>query len=157
MKLNMVILFILTVLLLSDVIFAQPQLWNIYSISNDPFTNVTVVNYEADSLYIKSMSQLFILHQDSIKHLVKINESNLWLGFVFGAVAGGIIGATNSSDSGGLFSEIGKGFSIVLAALAGGVLGGVVGLVSGSDRTYNIEKLDPQRKRKLLKQLFKHI
>jgi len=154
MKLNIVKFFIISINFLPNLIFAQPQLWEIYSTSNQPFVNVTVDKYESDSLYIKSMNQLFTLHQDSIKYLLKRKESNFGLGFLFGAIAGGIFGAASSSGSDGFFSEIGKGFSIVFGALIGGTLGGVIGLAAGADEKYQIEKLESEDKRKLLNRLF---
>lgn len=144
--------------LLQNKIPAQPQLWEIYSTSNQPFINVTVNKYESDSLYIKSVDQLFILHQDSIKYLLKRKEFNFGLGFIFGAIAGGIFGVASSSDSDGFydigFSTFGKGLSIVFGALIGGVIGGIIGLTTIADEEYQIEKLNTEGKRKLLNKLF---
>jgi hypothetical protein len=160
MKFNIqVFLFVsISIVCLQNKTFAQPQLWEIYSTSDQPFINVTVDKYESDSLHIKSADQLYKLHQDSIKYLVKRKESNFGLGFLFGAVAGGILGAAISSDSDGSydigFSSTGKGISIVFGALIGGVLGGVVGSAAGADEKYQIENLDTERKRKLLNKLF---
>lgn len=133
---------------------AQPQLWEIYSTSDQPFINVTVDKYETDSLYVKFMDQLLILHQDSIKYLLKRKESSFGAGFLFGAIIGGIFGVANSSGSEGFFSEIGKGLSIVFGALIGGALGGVISLATGTNEKYQIEKLNIEDKRKLLNKLF---
>jgi hypothetical protein len=146
--------FLFSIILLYNNIFAQPQLWEIYSTSNQPFVNVTVDKYESDSLYIKSMNLVFILHQDSIKYLLKSKESNFGLGFLFGAITGGIFGAASTSGSDGFLSGIGNGLSIVFGALVGGTLGGVIGLAGGADEKYQIEKLNPEDKRKLLNRLF---
>jgi hypothetical protein len=154
MKYNIVLYFLFLTILLQNESFAQPQLWEIYSTSNQPYVNVIVEKYTSDSLYIKSMNQLFIFHQDSIEYLIKKRDSNFGLGFLFGAVAGGIFGATTSSVSDGLFSGIGKGLSIALGAVIGGVVGGVIGLVTGADEKYQIDKLKPEVKRKLLDRLF---
>jgi hypothetical protein len=157
MKFNIIIFIALVTInfcLFTRVVSAQPQLWEIYSTSNQPFINVTVDKYESDSLYIKSTGQIFILHQDSIKYLLKRRESNFGLGFLFGAITGGVLGATSSSGSDGFFSGIGEGLSIALGALVGGVLGGVVGLASGADKKYQLEKLNTEHKRKLLNWLF---
>ncbi len=160
MKFNIIIFSFISIYFgfLQTKIFAQPPLWEIYSTSNQPFVNVTVDKYEADSLYIKSNESLFILHQDSIKYLIKKKESNFGLGFLFGAITGGLIGAASSSKSEGFydigFSAMGKGLSIVFGAIIGGVLGGVVGLAAGRDEKYQIEKLNTEDKRKLLNKLF---
>jgi hypothetical protein len=104
------------------------------------------------------MNQLFVLHQDSIKYLLRKKESNFGLGFLFGAIAGGVFGAATSSDSNGSFdfgfSAAGKGLSIVFGALIGGILGGVVGLAAGADEKYQLEKYDTEYKRKILSRLF---
>ena len=101
--------------------YAQPQLWDVYSTSDQPFINVTIDKYESYSLYIKSADELYVLHQDSIKYLLKRKDSNFGLGFLFGAIVGGIFGIGVSSDSNNPhdigFSGIGKCFSIVLGAI----------------------------------------
>jgi hypothetical protein len=154
MKLNIVLFILISLNFLQSEIFAQPQLWDIYSTSNQPYINVTVEKYESDSLYIKSMNLSYILYQDSIKFLIKRNESNFGLGFLFGSIIGGIYGGVSSESSNEFFSEIGNGFSIIFGALIGGTLGGVIGLASGADEKYDIEKLDSGGKRKLLNELF---
>ena len=154
MKLNIILLILISLNFLHSEIFAQPQLWDIYSISNQPYINVTIEKYESDSLYIKSMNLSYILHQDSIKYLIEKKESNFGLGFLFGALIGGIYGGVSSVSSNEFFSEIGHGFSIVFGALIGGTLGGVIGLVSGTNEKYDLEKLDSEGKRELLNRLF---
>ena len=139
---------------LQSEMFAQPKLWEIYTTSNQSYVNVAVDKYESDSLYLKSMNQLHILHQDSIKYLLNRRESNFGAGFLFGAIIGGIYGGVSSAGSGKLFSEMGHGFSIVFGVLIGGTIGGVIGLASGTDEKYDIEKLDSEGKRKLLNRLF---
>lgn len=159
MKFTITIIFIVSIESLQNKIFAQPQLWEIYSISNQPYINVTINKYESDSLYIKSMYQSLVLHQDSIKYLLRKRESNFASGFLFGAIAGGVFGAATSSESDGFydigFSSIGKWLSIVLGAIIGGTFGGVVGLASGADEKYQIEKYTTDDKRKILRRLFR--
>jgi hypothetical protein len=159
MKFNIIVLFIVLINFLQNEIFAQPQLWEIYSISDQPYINVTIDKYESDSLYIKSTDHLFVLHQDSIKYLLREKESNFGLGFLIGAVGGGIFGAAISSSSNEFydmgFSDTGKSLSIVSGAIIGGVLGGIVGLASGADEKYQLEKLTTEHKRALLSRLFK--
>ncbi len=154
MKFNIILFFLFSIIILQNEVFAQPQLWEIYSTSNQPFVNVIVEKYESDSLYIKSMDQLYSLHQDSIEYLIKKRDSNFGLGFLFGAIAGGILGVTTSSDSDGFFSEIGKGLSIALGSVIGGAIGGVIGLVTGDDEEYLLVKLKSEEKRILLNRLF---
>jgi hypothetical protein len=154
MKLNFVLSLLFLTLLFPSELFAQPQLWEIYSTSNQPFVNVIVKKYSSDSLYLNSMNNSFILHQDSIAYLIRKRESNFGLGFLFGAAAGGIFGATTSSNSDGLFTELGNGLSVVLGVVLGGVIGGIFGLAAGSDEKYQVGKLKPEAKRKLLDRLF---
>lgn len=132
---------------------AQPQLWEVYSISDQPFVNVTIDRFDADSLYMKSMTQVLALHQDSIKYVVRRNESKFGLGFLFGAVVGGIM-MGRTSDGHGLFPDMAHGTSIALGVAIGGALGGAVGLGAGTDTKYQIQKLDSEEKRKVLSRLF---
>ncbi len=154
MNYKIVLFFFFIIILSHNKIFAQPQLWEIYSTSNQPFVNVIVEKYESDSLYLKSMNQLFILHQDSIEYLIRIRDSNFGLGFLIGALTGGLLGSVSSSDSEGFLSPIGKGLTIVLGIVIGGAIGGVVGLAAGADEKYQLSKLKSEDKTKLLNRIF---
>jgi len=153
---NNIIFFLISIsfCFLQNKTFAQPQLWEIYSTSNQPFVNVTVDKYESDSLYLKYMDQMIVLHQDSIKYLLHRNESNFGLGFLIGAVLGGILGNSASQRSDDLFSGSGRSSSTLFGILIGGAIGGSAGLASGADNKYQVEKLNSEDKRKLLNRLF---
>jgi hypothetical protein len=159
MKFNIIVFVLISINLLQNEILAQTQQWEIYSTSDQSYINVTIFKYVPDSMYIKSMNQVFVLHQDSIKYLLRKKESNFGLGFLIGAIAGGIFGAANSSSSDELydmgFSDYGESLSIVSGALIGGILGGVVGLASGADEKYYLENLSTEHKSILLSKLFK--
>jgi len=159
MKFNIFVFVLTSINFLQNKFLAQPQLWEIYSTSDQAYINVTIDKYESDSLYIKSMDHLFVLHQDSIKYLIRKKESNFGPGFLIGAIGGGIFGAVISSSSNEFydlaFSDSGESLSIVSGAIIGGVLGGVVGLASGTDEKYQIEKYSTEFKRKILNRLFK--
>jgi len=155
MKFNIIFLFaLISFYFLQNKAYAQPQLWEIYSISNQPFVNVTVDKYESDSLYLKYMDQMIVLHQDSIKYLLHRNESNFGLGFLIGAVLGGILGNSASQRSDDLFSGSGRSSSTLFGILIGGAIGGSAGLASGADNKYQVEKLNSEDKRKLLNRIF---
>lgn len=153
MKINFIVSFLFTIIFFQNEIFSQNQLWEIYTISNQPFVNITVDKYESDSLYVKSMGQLFILHQDSIKYLLKRRESYFGLGFLFGSIAGGLLGAASSSGSDGFFSDLGKSLSIISGAIIGGIIGGIGGLAAGADEKYRLDRLTTEKKRELLNNL----
>ena len=159
MKFNIIVFILISINFLQNEIFAQTQLWEIYSTSDQPYINVTIFKYVPDFIYIKSMNQVFVLHQDSIKYLLRKKESNFGLGFLIGAIAGGIFGAATSSSSDEPydmgFSESGESLSIVSGSIIGGLLGGVVGLASGADEKYYLEYLVTDYKRALLSKLFK--
>jgi len=152
-------LILISINFLQNEISAQSQLWEIYSTSDQPYINVTIDKYESDYLYIKSMNNLFVLHQDSIKSLIMEKKSNFGIGFLIGAVGGGIFGAATASSSNEPydlgFSDSGESLSIVSGAIIGGILGGIVGLASGADEKYQIEKYSAEGKRKILNKLFK--
>ena len=144
----------ISIMFFSNSIFAQSQLWEIYTTSNQPFINVIVEKYESDSLFIKSMDKSFIIHQDSIRYIVKEKESKFGLGFLFGAIIGGIAGAASTSDSEETSGGLTEGTSVIFGALLGGVLGGALGLAVGSDEEYPVEKLNSEKKTELLNRLF---
>jgi len=157
MKMNAIVFILISFNFLQNKISAQSQLWEIYSTSDQPYINVTIYKYELDSLYIKSMDHLFVLNQDSIKCIIMVKNSNFGLGFLVGAVGGGIFGAATSSSSDEFydlgFSDGGESISIVSGALIGGVLGGIIGLASGADEKYQIEQYSAEEKRKILNKL----
>jgi hypothetical protein len=135
---------------LQNKMFGQPKLWEIYTISDQPYINVIIDKYESDSLYLKYMDQLFIIHQDSIKYLVKRNKSNFAAGCIIGAVVGGIIGITTYREpkGNGLVSlDFGPFTSTVAGIFIGGAVGGLAGAASGADNKYRIDKLEPETKR----------
>ena len=132
---------------------AQPQLWEVYSTSHQPFVNVIIEKFESDSLYMKSMNQVLALHQGSIKYLVRTNKSKFGLGFLVGAVVGGVF-MNGMSHGDGLFANMARGSSIAVGVAIGGVLGGAVGVGAGADTRYQIDKLNAEDKRKLLGRLF---
>ena len=148
------IFFLIVTCFLANRALAQPPLWEIYSTSNQPFVNVIVDGYRSDSLYIKSMNQLIVLHHDSIRYLIRRNSSKFGIGFILGAIAGGIYGNAISRGSDGPFSELGSLSSVTFGILIGGALGGAIGSVQGIDTKYQIDKLDSETKRKLLTRLF---
>ena len=157
MKPNILILFLflLNFYFSQNKTFAQPKLWEIYTTSDHPYVNVTVDKYESDSLYLKYMNQLIILHQDSIKYIIHRNKSNFVAGFIIGAVAGGVIvNATYKEEKTGFISlDLGRFPSTVVGIVLGGTLGGLVGAASGADNKYRIDKLDPVTKKQLLDRL----
>ena len=144
---------LLEVFFLCQTASAQPQLWEVYSTSNQPFVNVTIERFESDSLYMKSMNQVLALHQDSIKYLVRRNKSKFGLGFLAGAVMG-VAFMSGMSRGDGLFPDMARGSSIAMGVAIGGALGGAVGLGAGADTKYQIDKLNAEDKRKLLSRLF---
>lgn len=153
-----IVSFLLLSWLLHDEVAAQPQLWDIHSTSNQPFANVAVDRYESDSLYIKAMGQLIVLHQDTIKYLLRRNKSKFGIGFLIGSIAGGIFAnrISHGSDE-GPFSEIGRLSSTTLGILIGGSIGGAIGSAQGADTKYQIDKLDSEVKKKLLLRLFPNV
>ncbi|MDL1893450.1 hypothetical protein FBQ87_11270 [Sphingobacteriales bacterium CHB3] len=153
MSAKAIFLFVVAVTFIScHRVFAQPQLWEVYSTSSQPFVNVTIERFEADSLHMRFMNQQFALHQDSIAYLLRRNKSKFGLGFLVGAVVGGV--AMNQMSQGdGMFSGMARASSIALGVVIGGGLGGAVGLGAGADTKYQIHKLNSENKRKLLSRL----
>lgn len=151
MKSQTIITFL--VLILTSAICSQPKLWELYTLTNQPYVNVVIKKYENDSLYLKSENRILVLHQDSIKYLLKRNESHAGLGIIFGAIAGGLVANKVNGDSKGWFSEIGDFTSTILGILVGGVIGGLFGSAIGADTKYDLEKMDYKTKQRLLTRL----
>ncbi len=154
MKYGLVLFLISISIFFQQRIFAQPQLWDIYSVSNQPFVNITVDKYESDSLYLKFMDRAIVLHQDSVKYLVKRNTSKFGIGFLIGAVVGGVFFNTTLQGSNDPLSQFGRLSLTGLGIVVGGTIGGLLGSAQGTDTKYQIEKMNTEEKRKLLSGLF---
>ncbi|MBI3195785.1 MAG: hypothetical protein HYZ34_15160 [Ignavibacteriae bacterium] len=133
---------------------AQPELWEVYTNSNQPFINVVIDKYESDSVYMKSMNFEIVLHQDSIQYLIMRRESHFGLGFVGGAVVGGILMNVISEKSDNPLANLFRSDETVIGMLGGGMLGGIIGAAGGQDKKFEFRKLDTEEKRELLKRLF---
>lgn len=154
MKPHIIFVLILTWFLQSEGT-AQLQLWDVFSASNQPFTNIVVDRYESDSLYIKSMGHVIVLHQDSIKFLLRKNKSRLAVGVLVGSLAGGLFANRMVCvDDENPFSGIGSLSFTTLGIVVGGLLGGTVGAGAGADTKFQIAQLNSEGKRKLLSRLF---
>jgi hypothetical protein len=147
--------FVLVLLfLLQNSAIAQPRLWDVYSTSDQPFVNVTTDRYESDSLYMRFMDRIIVVHQDSIQYLVQRNESKFGTGFLVGSLVGGVYVSLISRDSDGPFAPMERILSTTLGAVIGGSIGGMVGLSRGADTKYRMDTMDSNVKRKLLNRLF---
>jgi len=145
---------IIFIVIISSTIYSQPELWEVYTISNQPYINVIIDKFEYDSLYLKTENRIIALHQDSIKYILKRNESHAGLGIILGALAGGLVANKIKSDSDGWFSDIGDFSSTIWGILIGGLVGGLIGTASGADTRYDIENMDYKTKHNLLLRLF---
>jgi hypothetical protein len=155
MKSQTIFFFLVVCFLARMTVVAQPRLWEIYSTSNQPFVNVIIDKYQSDSLYVKFMDQSIVLHQDSIRYILRRNSSKAGIGFLVGAVAGGLFAAEASRGSShDLFSQLGRGETVTAGIVFGGILGGIIGAGAGTDTRYQIDKLNSEEKRKLLVKLF---
>lgn len=145
---------IIFILSLSSAIYSQPELWEVYTLTNQPFVNVVIDKYRNDSLYLKSSDRIIVLHQDSIKCLVKRNESHIGLGIILGSITGGLLANKVNGDSEGWFSDINDYGSTILGILIGGLVGALSGSAAGTDTMFDIEKMDYEKKQILLSKLF---
>lgn len=154
MSLNRMYLLLLACFLGNITSKAQPKLWDIYTTSNQPFVNVVVDSYRSDSLYLKSMNQSIVLHRDSIRYIVRRNASQTGLGILAGAVAGGVLVGSISGESDGYFEDYARIMSVTLGIVTGGIVGGVIGAAMGADTRYDFDKVNSEKRRRLLTRLF---
>ncbi len=152
MKRNFLLILLLQILL-SSLAIAQPELWEVYTTSNRPYINVAIEKYESDSLYMKSMNMDFVLHQDSIQYIIQNRKSQFGVGFLFGAVAGGLFSNAMFRGSDNSWFHVDPTATTMLGAVSGGLVGGLLG-ASATKRTIEIGKLKPEEKKKVLKNLF---
>jgi hypothetical protein len=141
---------------------AQTPLWDIFTISNQPYSNVVLDTLKQDTLQVKVLGRIYKIPVDSIATLKSERDSQAGIGVVFGVLSGAIIGfnlggksASNGTPADGLGEIIGSMFGLFMGSLLGGIVGGGVGSKIGGDKFYNFRKRSYSKKLEILQQAIK--
>jgi hypothetical protein len=141
--------------------FAQEKRWTLALSNQDTIYHCSLEYVLADSLSVRTSGGLRSLSAADITTMQYEKDSKFWtgagLGFCFGALTGGVIGAVTYEKKPDSFLDFGPGFNVIVGAFGGGGLGfmtgGVIGLVLGADEVYDFTSLTAEEKITLLKQL----
>lgn len=121
----------------STTVFAQSNIWDVYSLHNQPYVNVTLARLDNETLYVHSFGETYPIQIDSIQMIKRTSpgSSHALAGFLLGMAGGGLAGNIISRASGnheGLFASWGKEYSAFFGTGAGMLLGGIFGSAVGA-------------------------
>lgn len=157
-KLMMVFLF--TFLLNASLAIGQKQIWNIYTVDDQPYSGVVLNQIAHDTLYVKTSGNVYGLPINSIAFLKHERKSRAGIGFLSGMVLGGLYmnyNARKSSEQQSKFPIDAGDLSVLLSTslgmAGGGILGATIGSAMGRDEFFTLSKLSLQEKRELIKKL----
>ncbi len=156
-----------TVVVLSVIMPAQENNWNVIKLSGDTLSNCSLQELNDSLLTIEPHNGMVSLLQvDSINCLFIHKESYPGTGAATGAITGVVLGAVIGSatyqkpkDSGwfGGMDFGGQTISAVGGGLLGGFVGSVVGLIVGAsiggDESYDISELNHAQKVMIIRKL----
>jgi hypothetical protein len=143
---------------MSSLSFAQENNTHLTLINSDTLFQISIEELIDDSVKISFLGQSQWIKVDSILEIRKIKKSKFWqgagIGFLGGAVMGGVIGRASykkSAPSSGNFNfSLGPGFNTFFGAVIGGItgtlVGGVVGASYGKDELYDLSQKKLEQK-----------
>ncbi len=146
----------------SSFLLGQKQIWDIYTIEDQPYSNVVLDTMQNDTLCVKSAGATHRIELNSIKILRRRKDSKAGIGTLTGMLLGGVAmnlysrnAVRKQSDFPVNTSVFRIGFNTGLGMLGGGLLGFAVGAGLGLDEYYNFSKLPYKKKKNILKNIFK--
>ena len=139
---------------------AQKQVWQLYTIDDQPYNPVVLDTLAGDTLIIYSAGKTYKMPLTNIKYLKRQRRSQAGAGLLAGVVAGGLAGnwfARRSRSDENSFSEVfADGYEVlstVVGCLAGGAVGAVIGQAAGADVYFDLQNMSPEKRRQLVSAL----
>ncbi len=152
-------------LIISNVSLAQESNTNLTLVNSNTLIQSSMEELIADSVRISLSGQSQWVKVDSVLEIRIIKKSKFWqgagIGFLGGAVFGGVLGAASyskPSPSDSYFNvDSGPGLStfggVVLGGLTGTLVGGIIGASSGKDKVYDLSQKNLEEKIKIIKSI----
>ena len=157
---------IFTIAVLSEIIPAQVNNWNIVKISGDTLSNCSLLSLTDSLLTFEQNKEVNLIQVDSINCLFIHKESYPGTGAALGAVTGIVLGTVIGSatyqkpKNSGWFGDMdfgGQSMSAAAGGLLGGLVGSTVGLIIGSsiggDESYDFSESNHSRKVMIIRTL----
>jgi len=150
------------VLILINTLHSQAHTWYIFTLSDQPYSNVVLDTLKNDTLQVKVFGKFYKIPVDSIATFRRERESYTGAGVTLGVLSGLIIGGVAGSNAGhdkspfeGIGNALGSIAGSILGALVGGIIGGSVGSGLGNDEIYNFRQKKKDEKNTILKGLIR--
>ncbi len=153
--------FITILFIISNLSFAQVNNFQLTLKSNITFPQCSIEKLIGDSLEISQSGETQWIKVDSILEIRQVYDSQFWtgagIGFLVGAIAGGVIAKATSNDSEP--SKVNFNFDmsglavlggIVLGSVTGFTAGGIIGASAGSDEVYELSQHRLEQKLKIV-------
>ena len=146
----------------STISSAQTNGWTIITSAQDTLQSCTIFALVGDMVYLSCSSSVIHIPVDSLKILVKRNESHFWSGAKYGTLAGTALGiivgwASYQRPTGWYTFDIGEpGAAMggaILGAFTGFTIGGIVGAVFVGDEKYDLSQEPTEEKIKILRDI----
>jgi hypothetical protein len=142
----------------SAVSFAQTKGWTVITMAQDTLRSCMIGALAHDSANLSCGGRDIQIPVDSLKLLIRQNESHFWssvgYGTLCGAGLGAFIGGVSHTKSSGLID--GPGIAAfgggILGAATGFVIGGIIGITFGGDDRYDLTKESTDEKVKILRE-----
>jgi hypothetical protein len=163
----MKIVIILSILCISSLTYptvssAQTNEWTIITSARDTLRPCIIGKLEGDVVNLICGSSAIQISADSLSMLTRHEESHFWsgagYGTLIGAAMGTFVGAATYQKSTGTFAlDLGPGVAAlgggILGAVMGFTIGGIVGIVSGGDKEYDLSQEPTVEKIKILRDI----
>ncbi len=155
------LLFLLSFLFISSsLLYGQKQIWDIYTVDDQPYARVVLDKVQSDTLFVKSTGNEYKIEINAIKTLTRKRKSKAVIGTLAGMAIGGValnLYAKKKAENQNKFpvdlSDLSTSISTGLGIFGGGIVGYLVGTGFGADEKYNFSKLTADKRKSLLKHL----
>ena len=74
-----------------NLVFGQKQIWEIYTVEDQPYSSVILDKLDNDTLYVKATGNIYKISVKSIKILKRERKSKGGIGILTGMAVGGIV------------------------------------------------------------------
>ncbi len=131
----------------TNLLFAQKQIWDIFTVEDQPYSGVVLSKIVNDTLIVKSTGNEYKIAISSIKILKRERKSKTGISTLAGIVSGGVlmyfIGNKKAEEQSKFpidLSDLSVGFSTGLGMIGGGITGYLVGTGLSADEESNFSK-----------------
>ncbi len=143
-----------------NLLSGQKQIWDIFTVEDQPYSSVVLSAIENDTLIVKGTGNEYKIAINSIKILKRERKSKTGISALAGIVSGGVLmyflGKKKAEEQSKFpidLSDLSVGFSTGLGMIGGGLTGYIVGTGLSADEVYDFSKRSSEKRRKILEHI----